>query len=269
MTLRPSDNLAAVSKASRSLSARLGGAARRVLSHNRRTYVLARRARVLARFLLRRPHDPDFAAFALFKDRTGLFLDVGANVGQSALSFRLFHAAPILSIEPNPEHEADLRLLKRIIPPFDYLMVAAGEENGSATLHVPTYRGATVTGEGTLVAEGRPGAYWANRHLGADARQMGVLDCPVQVRRLDDLGLQPSFVKLDIEGFELSALRGLRETLARCQPIVLVERSSAFAEVTRLLASLGYTPLRFEAQTHSLTRYSAQLATNIFFLPQV
>ena len=43
---------------------------------------------------------------------TGVFLDVGANSGQSALSFRMFNKTiPIVSVEANPACEADLRLV--------------------------------------------------------------------------------------------------------------------------------------------------------------
>lgn len=38
---------------------------------------------------------------------------------------------------------------------------------------------------------------------------------------LDSLDLpDPGFVKLDVEGYEVFALRGMRETLKRCKPIV-------------------------------------------------
>jgi FkbM family methyltransferase len=254
---------------SRSLRTRLGGEARRLLSRHPGAYRLARRALVLTRLAARRPHDEDFAAFALFRDRRGLFLDVGANVGQSALSFRLFHDASILSIEPNPENAPDLRLVKRLIRRFDYLLVAAGEETGSATLHIPTYRGSTVTGEATLVSGSSAGSYWAGRHLGAGSgSDMGVVDRDVEVRRLDDLGLEPSFVKLDVEGFELSALRGLQNTLTRCHPIVMVERSAGFPEVRELLGSLGYAPFTFEPSSRSMVAYTGRSVNNVFFLPE-
>jgi FkbM family methyltransferase len=247
----------------------MGGEARQLLSRHPGTYRLARRGLVLARLVARRPHDDDFAAFALFRDRRGLFLDVGANVGQSALSFRLFHDASILSIEPNPENEPDLRLLKRLIRRFDYLLVAAGEETGSATLHIPTYGGTTVTGEATLVAGSSAGSYWASRHLGPkNGGGMGVIDRDVQVRRLDDLQLDPSFVKLDVEGFELSALRGLHDTLERSRPIVMVERSAGFPEVRELLGSVGYAAFTFEPSSWSMVAYTGQNVTNVFFLPE-
>lgn len=42
--------------------------------------------------------------------------------------------------------------------------------------------------------------------------------------RIDDLGLQRcDFIKLDCEGFEVSALKGMEKTIERCRPILFVE----------------------------------------------
>lgn len=99
-----------------------------LLAKNRPLYRWTRFTANLMRFLLRKPHDPDFAAFAKFPDRPGLFLDIGANIGQSALAFRVFNRrAPILSIEANASHEAELRLVRALLRGFDYMICAAGE----------------------------------------------------------------------------------------------------------------------------------------------
>lgn len=46
----------------------------------------------------------------------------------------------------------------------------------------------------------------------------------VNVRPLDSFALgHVDFVKLDVEGFELFALRGARETLQHCKPLVMIE----------------------------------------------
>jgi FkbM family methyltransferase len=44
----------------------------------------------------------------------------------------------------------------------------------------------------------------------------------VRTRRLDTLGVYPTFVKLHLEGAELAALKGARQTLLACRPIVAV-----------------------------------------------
>lgn len=42
----------------------------------------------------------------------------------------------------------------------------------------------------------------------------------VTTRRLDSLGVSPTLIKLHLEGAELAALRGARQTLIECRPIV-------------------------------------------------
>jgi FkbM family methyltransferase len=69
------------------------------------------------------------------------------------------------------------------------------------------------------------------------------------VRTLDSYGLENlRFIKIDVEGFEPRVLRGAKETIARCQPIMFVEmngpalerQGSSQEEVWRLLESAGY-----------------------------
>src|SRR5690606_12847088 len=117
-----------------------------------------------------RPHEADFAACRLFPRRTGLFLDVGANSGESVLSFRVFNpSAPILSIEPHPYHARDLEFLRRRITDFDYLLCAAGDANGRATLYVPVYRSLPLTGEASFEREQALANYWIHEQVGAAA----------------------------------------------------------------------------------------------------
>lgn len=53
----------------------------------------------------------------------------------------------------------------------------------------------------------------------------------VQTRRLDDLvgehGLEPRFIKIDVEGAEALVLRGATHTIERYRPVIVVEHGSA------------------------------------------
>lgn len=70
----------------------------------------------------------------------------------------------------------------------------------------------------------------------------------VPTLRIDDLGLPVcDLIYLDLEGYELYALKGAVETLARCRPVVVVEinKSLGFmglkpADVTGVLEAQGY-----------------------------
>ena len=70
----------------------------------------------------------------------------------------------------------------------------------------------------------------------------------VRGRTLDDILAaedEVRLVKIDTEGADLHVLRGLRQTLARCQPAMIVERHDFLgyyeaADLFALLADLGY-----------------------------
>lgn len=101
-------------------------------------------------------------------------------------------------------------------------------------------------------------AAWDKREsvsfAGKNGRNFGILtDVPgkkkspksVQCISIDELGIDPSFVKMDIEGAERQAMEGMRETLNRCRPalqISVYHRTDDFFEIPLLLEELcpGY-----------------------------
>lgn len=209
-------------------------------------YERSRRPYAVGRFWLGRPHEADYGAFGLFPERRGTFLDVGANAGMSALSFRIFNTTcPIVSVEPNPFHEPDLRFVSRLAKPFGYRLWAAGAEEGELTLHVPLYRGVPITAEASLLREQVQASTSLRRRLGAgmDGPDFEILSRAVPVRPLDCLGLDAAFIKLDVQGYEHEALVGLRRTIERGRPVLLVERPEP--DVDALLARWGYRPHEF------------------------
>ena len=219
-------------------------------------YERARMPYATFRFLLRRPHEPEFAAFALFPERRGLFLDVGANAGMSALSFRIFcRRNPILSIEPNPLHEKDLAYVGRLVRRFEYRLFAAGAENGSLTLHTPVFRGTPLTPFSAVTSRQAVEEHgFLRNYLGdrAHSSEFLIVSQEVPVRRLDDFGLMPDFIKIDVEEYEHEVLLGLRETLARTHPVLLLEGPTA--ETRELLAEFGYHPFLYDGETRSLRK---------------
>lgn len=236
-------------------------------------YPPLRRAWQISRYVLRRPitHGDDFAGFAQFSDRRGLFLDVGASSGTSAMTFRIVNRrSPILSIEPNAILEPELRFLKRIVPRFDYRIAAAGDREGTITLYVPVYRGVPLTAYSTanrddlLDERGGLRDWLGDRVTGP---QLEIQEVTAPIVRLDDLGLDPAFVKIDVEGAELRVLHGLTGTLRQSHPVLLIERSGDFAAIQELLALEGYRPYSYRGDEARFVPFGTDRpGPNVFFL---
>ena len=141
----------------------------------------------------------------------GIALDVGANIGCTSLLFSQ-RAESVFAFEPSPETFA---LLRRNLDGAGAGNVSAinaglGAENETATLTSSLHNRS-----GAFVVEGeRP-----NEGHRSEA---------IEIRRGDDVWHEMGepavdFIKIDVEGFELSVLAGMRALLARCEPIVALE----------------------------------------------
>jgi FkbM family methyltransferase len=244
-------------------------ALRRLAVSNLRLYALARTAVRRLPFML--PHELDFYGLAMLANDTGVFLDVGANDGLSALSMhRLKPRKPILSIEPNPIHRTSLEPLRVEIPGFDYLICGAGAEPGTLTLYTPSVDGYALTNYTSF----SPDAVRANidyhMRMPTLSQRVTMLSHTVEVKQLDSLELQTDLVKIDVEGAEAGVVQGLMRTIARCRPAFMVEYNAfSHAGVSDLFRNHNYGCFRYEHSRKAFAPFagSAPFPLNLFWLP--
>lgn len=152
-------------------------------------------------------------------------LDVGTWYGP--WTWRLaWIAASVVAVEPVPGLAG---LLERTAPGnVRVVHAAASDHTGTAPLWT-TSDGRGVRGLSSL---GR--------------RAPHTHSVPVELVTVDGLGLtRVGFVKIDVEGHEVAALRGAEATIRRDQPALLVEAETRIQDVSTivdLVAGWGYRP---------------------------
>jgi FkbM family methyltransferase len=216
----------------------------RALKSNVYTYQLFRSVVGRIDFLL--PLEPDFAAFGVLPTADGILLDVGANDGISARSFRVFNkSTPILSIEANPCHEVALKRTKKALARFDFRLIGAGERRGELVLQTPIFRGIALIAYASMHradAERR-----VCEHMPRVAKRLRFVETAVPIVPLDELSITPDFVKIDVEGFEVDVLRGMPHTIARRLPTFMIEWSPPnVSGVLSVFGPLGYRAYAFD-----------------------
>lgn len=137
---------------------------------------------------------------ATHHNKQRVVIDVGANIGNHSVYFaRFLDYGFIVSMEPMPENYA---LLRRNMEPYNYIALiqcAASDHTGDAKMFLNSVN----YGASFIDTEG-----------------------PVEVKTLtiDRMMLSDvTLIKIDVEGHEPQVIEGANETIARNQPIILIE----------------------------------------------
>ena len=142
--------------------------------------------------------------YDIFIKKGFVVLDIGANVGlHSYYISRHFKNITLYSFEPFPANAKYIKDMISVnkITNINLIEMAVGQNTGRS------YFDTSI-----------------NNHQGHIAEQ-GQLE--VSVTSLDDFlqeqGLQPNFIKIDVEGAEAEVLNGFKKTIAPLYPTIIVE----------------------------------------------
>jgi FkbM family methyltransferase len=164
-----------------------------------------------------------------------LAVDIGANNG--LYTHFLAKIAPrVVAFEPVPVLAEFLR--RAVAPGVTVIEKAVSDQAGNLDIHVPVVRGHPTYNVGSLEGTRRDGP--SIRH--------NVEVTTVDAEGLDDVG----FIKIDIEGHELNALKGAENTIRRDHPTIVVEvldASEWASSALGYLRDLNYEIFVYEDRT--------------------
>ena len=166
----------------------------------------------------------------------GVLLDVGAHVGRWSLRLAA-KASRVIAVEASPDTAACLRyhIALNKITNVEVVEAAAWDEHTRLDLFDANHQ---VTGGSTRVVAPDEAA-----------ESEGATEAwPLDALLLDEenpAANRVDLIKLDVEGADLHALRGMRRILELCRPVLFIEDHSIYGyyqhdELIALLAELGY-----------------------------
>lgn len=176
--------------------------------------------------------------------RPGAFVDVGANVGNHSL-FMSMHATGVHSFEPFPPVLERLtnQVQSNKLDNVKIHRVALGQVSGRIPFYPPPDKN---LGNGSFlkaIAEKHGGCATTTIDL-----EVVLGDDYFTANGIEDF----SAIKVDVEGYEIPVLIGLKQTLTRVRPLVIVEVTHSASEDIRVTTDIGkflpndYALLRFE-----------------------
>jgi FkbM family methyltransferase len=187
-----------------------------------------------------------------------LFIDVGANVGLYSVWVAGVTGARAIAFEPVPATHAALVQNIRLNALDGRITVhrmAAGETAGAVAM--------------TVGLGGRDHVLTGRRETGETSQ--------VAVDRIDRIceGCRPTAMKVDVEGFEMHALRGtagildddsLKAIVIEMQDWTLNKFGASEEEVGGFLTSFGFAPYRYDPETRDLVPSTGTSAINEIFV---
>jgi FkbM family methyltransferase len=208
--------------------------------------------------------EPDFKVLRYLVTAAQSVADIGANVGiyTKFLSDLVSESGCVCSVEPIP---STFTLLQSNVKKFNMRNVALrncaiSSFDGTVVMQVPKYKSG--------------GENFYEARIVSAARDNSLKQVEVPCLTIDSLlsDVPVSFIKCDVEGHELSAVKGAAQTINKLRPAWLIELSgnpdephSPSRETIRMLTEGGYQPCWFDG-TQLRLRNIGDRSVNYFFL---
>jgi FkbM family methyltransferase len=186
-------------------------------------------------------------AFARLIPRGGTVIEVGGHIGYISMYFASLVGPDgrVVVFEPGPNNQRYLQRNIAGLGNVEWVDRAVSDEGGTVTFYCDN-----LTGQNnSLVADFKVLETNASRTGIALERAAVKVEAVTLDAYCAERGLEPDFVKIDVEGAELLVVRGMKAVLAGARPRLMVEMNDEQDRaLERELAEAGYVFLSPELE---------------------
>jgi FkbM family methyltransferase len=179
------------------------------------------------------PYEPFLTELVWSAPKEGTFIDIGAHTGYFSILYALRTAGRIFAFEPNPRVRASLVANLRLNGVENRVEIVEYAVSSYETPHTRLFLSSRGTGFSSLVPDVAPAA--------ADTFGTSVEVATITLDAwLARTGVEPSLIKIDVEGAEHLVLAGMEQTLATNPPPRMVVETSPGSAADLRLRAAGY-----------------------------
>lgn len=221
-------------------------------------------------------HERDYSVLKHIPNDNYVILDIGANLGQSAMSFLSETNMDVISFEPHPNYIEPLNVTKELFDHGERMQIVnkgVGNYSGELVFYIPRFE-EDITQEASFSKEHvikRIKCCFPDR----EPKDTDIEEMKVPIVKIDDVITKSKkpvfFVKVDAETFEYEVIQGMKNVIKKDAPLLLLERNSKEKqdEIYQFVNELHkYKIMYWDWQMDKFTDVDIRGSINYFLVPQ-
>ncbi len=201
-------------------------------------------------YLYRFFYEKEFEILKFIKKDDKIILDIGSNNGVSARSIRLFNKEnTIISFEPNKFLKKKLEQTQKKIINFKFYLFGVLDKNTKIKLFIPFYKNYSLDAQSSIklsyVVDSLRRGIFQKKLI----KRIKIKKIISEFKVIDNYNFNPFFVKIDTEGTEHLVLKGLKKTIKKFKPVLMIEKNDLnFFVMSKILKKMNYDIYSFKNQ---------------------
>jgi FkbM family methyltransferase len=147
-----------------------------------------------------------------------------------------------MAFEPNPLVFSRLNKVYKANADVKLFNFGLSDKEEIIQLNIPFYKNFMFDGLASFIPDAAL-SWLRGRIFFYNEKHLKLRQIECCLTRLDRFEIRPSFIKIDVQGFEYQVLLGAKETLQKCRPAILIETPTT--EARQFMSDLDYLPYHY------------------------